>query len=360
MDLRSRIRGCLLGGAIGDALGAPVEFMRLTEIKARFGPAGISDFARAYGRVGAITDDTQMTLFTAEGLLRASVRLGLEGTCSVPSVICHAYLRWLRTQGMAPTTTGLDIGTDGWLWSQKTLHSRRAPGNTCISSLKAMTHFTADRATNDSKGAGAIMRVAPVACSVSSGDEAAAEKVFELGKESSWLTHGHPSGFLSAAAFAVIVHALLSNQALELGIERAKNFLLREDDSGETLAAMEMGLECARSRMDPGRAIPMIGEAWVGEEALGVALYCTLMADDFASGVRMAVNHDGDSDTTGSLVGQLMGAIHGEAAIPAHWLRDLEAREILTQLSDDLCDYPKWDLEEKAQAEIILQRYPGW
>jgi ADP-ribosyl-[dinitrogen reductase] hydrolase len=359
-DFRSRVSGCLLGGAIGDALGAPVEFMRLTEIKARFGPPGIAEYAKAYGRIGAITDDTQMTLFTAEGLLRAYARGNQENIFSVPTVVCHAYLRWLLTQGVTPTAKDLEIGKDGWLWNQKTLHSRRAPGNTCISSLKGMTRFTDERAKNDSKGAGAIMRVAPVACVAGSGDEKVAEEVFKLGMEVSWITHGHPSGYLSAAAFAVILHALLWEHSMETGIQRARTLLAREDDSGETLAAIDVALACVEKRMEPESAIQMIGEAWVGEEALGVAIYCALMTDDFASGVRVSVNHDGDSDTTGLLVGQLLGAIYGEAAIPAHWLRDLEAQEIIRQVFDDLCEYSKWNLEDPAQAGSVRERYPGW
>jgi ADP-ribosyl-[dinitrogen reductase] hydrolase len=359
-DFRSRIRGCLLGGAIGDALGAPVEFMRLTEIKARFGPQGIAEYARAYGRIGAITDDTQMTLFTAEGLLRAYARGNQKGICSVPAVVCHAYLRWLLTQGVTPTAKELEIGKDGWLWNQKILHSRRAPGNTCISSLKGMTRLTDERAKNDSKGAGAIMRVAPVACVAGSGDEKVAEEVFKLGMDISWITHGHPSGYLSAAAFAVILHALLWEHSMETGIQRARTLLAREDDSAETLAAIEVALACVEKRMEPESAIQMIGEAWVGEEALGVAIYCSLMADDFASGVRMSVNHDGDSDTTGLLVGQLLGAIHGEAAIPAHWLSDLEGQEIIRRMADDLCDCFQWKLDDQNQAKKIWDRYPGW
>ena len=97
--IRDRYQGCLLGGAVGDALGAPVEFLRRTEILKRFGPRGIVDLAPAYGKVGAITDDTQMTLFTAEGMLRAYVRGMLRGICHQPSMIHKAYLRWLYTQG---------------------------------------------------------------------------------------------------------------------------------------------------------------------------------------------------------------------------------------------------------------------
>jgi ADP-ribosylglycohydrolase len=147
---------------------------------------------------------------------------------------------------------------------------------------------------------------------------------------------------------------------MKIGIQRARTLLSREDDSDETLAAIEVALECVEKRVAPEPAIQKIGEAWVGEEALGVAIYCALMADDFASGVRMSVNHDGDSDTTGLLVGQVLGAINGEAAILAHWLRDLEAQEIIRQVSDDLCDYSKWNLEDPAQAGSVRERYPGW
>jgi len=73
--LHTRIRGCLLGGAVGDALGWPVEFMKIDEIRRRYGPDGIREYdPSAPGGLGAITDDTQMTLFTAEGILRSTTR----------------------------------------------------------------------------------------------------------------------------------------------------------------------------------------------------------------------------------------------------------------------------------------------
>ncbi len=97
-EVQNRIRGCLLGGAIGDALGAPVEFASLAEIRSCFGPAGVEELARAYGRVGGITDDTQLTLFTAEGLILAA-RDAPRSPSRSQTVRCvhRAYLRWLRT-----------------------------------------------------------------------------------------------------------------------------------------------------------------------------------------------------------------------------------------------------------------------
>ncbi len=159
--VRNRFLGCLLGGAVGDALGAPVEFMRRAEILRQFGPRGLADFAPAYGGLGMITDDTQMTLFTAEGLLRAWVRGTLKGITSYSGVTSLAYLRWLRTQGERPAfDSGIGTETDGWLIQHRALHGQRAPGNTCLSALRQMA-APDEPARNNSKGCGGVMRVAP-------------------------------------------------------------------------------------------------------------------------------------------------------------------------------------------------------
>ena len=108
----SRFKGCLIGGAVGDALGAPVEFMSLAEIRRKFGPDGITGYSPAYSRIGAITDDTQMTLWTAEGLLRYHCRGETRGIVpSMPGMVHRAYLRWLITRhSNTPTTRSIRGG----------------------------------------------------------------------------------------------------------------------------------------------------------------------------------------------------------------------------------------------------------
>src|SRR5690554_4176315 len=147
------------GGAIGDALGGAVEFIPRAEILQRFGPEGISDYADAYGGKGKITDDTQMTLFTAEGLLGGLMRGVSRGTSSFDHTVANAYLRWLTTQGYSCRAT--DTQTTGWLFRQQELHSQRAPGMTCLSALQDYSGEPGI-APNDSKGCGGVMRVAPV------------------------------------------------------------------------------------------------------------------------------------------------------------------------------------------------------
>lgn len=188
VPLPDRIRGCLLGGAVGDALGAPVEFMTTGDIVARYGPRGIADFDIAYGRRGAITDDTQMTLFTVDGLIRARVRGQLRGIVDPPSVVHHAYIRWLATQLNAFTARATLPDLDGWLIDDERLWSRRAPGMTCISALKAAKGFGIP-AENDSKGCGTVMRDAPWGLA-SGGDP---DRAYALAAQAARTTHGHPT-----------------------------------------------------------------------------------------------------------------------------------------------------------------------
>ncbi len=364
-DLRSRFRGCLLAGAAGDALGASVEFMSAAEIRRRFGPAGITRYAPAYGGLGRITDDTQMTLFTAEGLLRALVRGCLRGVSSPSSVVARAYLRWFHTQGEG--TAGDDLALSdppGWLVGQPALHSCRAPGNTCLSALRA-TRRPGEPAHNDSKGCGGVMRVAPVGLFIHR--SARAEPVrdaFALGAEVAALTHGHPSGSLSAGVFAATLVALLEGASLREALAAARVPLRAAPEHAETLAALDAAEGLAGSTVAPAAAIERLGQGWVGEEALAISVYCALVAGDLEAGVVLAVNHGGDSDSTGSITGNLLGLVHGVEAIPAEWLEPLELREVITEIADDLLDFPGWPLSEfggdPAFTQRIWQKYPGF
>jgi len=150
---------------LGDALGAPVEFLSLSEIRRRFGSEGVTGYAEAHGRRGVMTDDTQMTLFTAEGLIRADNRFRDRGLVSMPFVVHNAYRRWLVTQGERPIPFS-DFRDEwletGWLIEQPILRHRRAPGTTCITALRGTRAGSIEEPLNDSKGCGGVMRIAPV------------------------------------------------------------------------------------------------------------------------------------------------------------------------------------------------------
>ena len=354
----SRIVGCLLGGAIGDALGAPVEFMTLKGIRDRFGPDGLRDFAPAYGRLGAITDDTQMTLFTAEGIVRAHVRFAERGICHPPSCVHHAYLRWAQTQDlpMKAEIIATEDWPDGWLIKEKALWSRRAPGNTCLAALADAIKL-GELPANDSKGCGTVMRVAPAGFTYEARTPDGRFPAFDFGVEISKLTHGHPTGYLAGGYLAHVIASLVTGIDLRRAVAGALEPLRTLADGAEVRDAVERALQLADGGGNPcADAVERLGEGWIAEEAVAIAIYCALVARDFAHGVLLAANISGDSDSTASITGQLLGTIGGERVLPTRWRDQLELHDVIEQVAKDLA------LVRAGRLDIEKERgrYPGW
>jgi ADP-ribosylglycohydrolase len=333
-----RYTGCLLGGAVGDALGRPVEFMSIGEIRKQFGPEGIRDFADTEAGMGAITDDTQMTLFTAEGLLREYRRT--RGTGMRPDYACsvyQAYLRWLHTQGETSRDPDFHGCLDGGLMEIPELNHRRAPGSTCLSALRDGRMGTVHHQVNTNKGCGGVMRVAPVGlfcnCLPEVEDESeCARLAFDMGCEVAAITHGHPLGYLPAGFFSALICNLVSGISLEKAISEAMSILAERPERERCVLAAEINqsLRLKRNKKPCPETVERFGGGWVGDEALAVSLFCALAAEgDFAKGVRLAVNHSGDSDSTGSIAGNILGAITGKGGIRKEWLDELELGKVI-------------------------------
>lgn len=356
-DRLSRYTACLLGGAIGDALGAPVEFVSRHEILRRFGPGGIRDYWSVYGRIGAITDDTQMTLFTAEGLLRAAAQDHPPGHTAYIAEVAKAYQRWLLTQDEDPAAYS---GAEGLLGIDA-LHSRRAPGTTCLAALRQVAarapsprarpardcvavagrcHDGLDLfARNNSRGCGGVMRVAPAGLLLAgliADEERLAREAFTLGTELAALTHGHPGGCLPAGVLAALVALLVRGVPLAAALARTKPLLATRRGFEDTLAAVNAAERLASQAPAQHDAMVRLGGGWVGEEALAIGLYCALSTPDFETAIILAVNHSGDSDSTGAITGNLLGAALGMAALPARWLEPLELADVTREMGTAL------------------------
>lgn len=371
MDIsrQDRILGCLLGGAIGDALGAPIEFASLAEIERAFGPELLTDFAPAFGGLGRITDDTQMTLFTVEGLIRVQMRYLGRGFVNPTGVIHRAYIRWLLTQGVKSNALP-NQDVDGALIGDARLFSLRAPGNTCLAALKDAETLGAP-AHNTSKGCGSVMRSAPFGF-VSSDDK----QIFELASECSFLTHGHRTAAQASGVFALIIHNILSGMGLAQAVEEAGTYLDRISPNTETSAALIAAMKLAQAKVSP-TDLERLGSGWTAEEALAIAITCALAEQNNpSSALMLSVNHSGDSDTTGAICGNLMGALHGPQRFPLDWLQRVELADQIEKLAGDFCsvfensswfsdslfgyDYERFETETDARhAARLLEEYPG-
>lgn len=330
----------LLGGAIGDSLGADIEFAKLPDIRASW-PGGVQSLSQhASVAPGWFTDDTQMTLFTAEGLVRAHIRATSRGICSYPSVVHAALIRWLSTQG--EKTQHADQPRKG-LIEDRNMWFRAAPGLTCLSALSASKNF-GDKARNDSKGCGTIMRVAPVAFAIE------LNMVREIAIETSALTHGHPVGQLAASAWAEIICSVLDGVSeREAAEEVARAYLKDLEKPGEIVAS---SIYAALNAPPDGRpeTVETLGGGWVAEEALAIALYSVLNGRGFEDGLRIAVTHSGDSDSIGAIAGNLLGILYPDQVLEHRWAKEVGGRHLIGPLALDLPLAQFWTSEIEFQA----------
>ena len=222
------------------------------------------------------------------------------------------------------------------------LYSRRAPGLTCLSALGSGRFGRIEKPINDSKGCGGIMRVAPIGLYFVD-STMPIEQVDRLGAEAAALTHGHELGWLSAAVLVHIIHQLVYHPSVR--IDRAavdalitvEQIFPNAEHMGDLRRLVEKALELARSDMDDLTAIETLGGGWVGEETLAIALYCACKyPDDFDKALIASVNHGGDSDSTGAVTGNILGASLGLKGIPAKYRENLELADVILEIADDL------------------------
>ncbi|WP_030706841.1 ADP-ribosylglycohydrolase family protein [Streptomyces sp. NRRL F-2580] len=349
-DFRSRVRGTLLGSALGDALGAPLARLTLDDIREAHGPDGLT--APAHGRHGRVTAATQLTLFTVDGLIRAHVRRD-TGAWHPPTDIHRAYLRWAATQNdWGPDERRKD---NGWLAQEEWLYARRGPARACLTGFADDVLGTLDQPKNPAaRDAAAATRSAPFGLLV--GWEPAL--VLQLAVECAAQSHGHPTAFFSAGALAVIVHGLTRGDSLDAAVQRTLGLLGGRPGHQPVTDALQRALSAVTQGSPGPRAVETLGRAADSPDAgspdahaphghgphtggpdaadaLAVAVYCALVAEDIAHGLRLAVNHGGDSTAAGALCGALLGALHGETALPAAWLAELEGRATLLEMAED-------------------------
>lgn len=324
MDLHKFI-GCMIGSAYGDSLGAAVEFLAWEEIWQQFGRQGITMPAPAYGQdAGVITDDTQLAIATAWGLV--SVRGDHD-----EAVLLSMWLRYRE-----------------WYYGQ--IHfpeQQRSPGTTTMAALASNVPGNLRQPLNYSTSCGAVMRAHPIGLAFAGKPD----RAFRLGMLSGVMTHGHPDGYLPAAYLAALIAELGAGRSFDQAMGTAWELLHGQAPGAiaGTAEAIRMAMtvppesnsDKVASRIDKtiGRT-GWPGGGWEGNDALAIAIYALRCSpQDPLEAVRMAVNHSGDSDSTGAIAGAIIGAIHGDEPFATSLAANgvwLEHRDILTDLAQAL------------------------
>ena len=380
--IKDCVRGSLMAGAAGDALGYPVEFMSRAQILHHYGEKGITRFELDHNDKALVSDDTQMTLFTACGMLMGITRVAIRGIGGYPEdYVDGAYLEWYYTQTGISNKKSVETYTNfTWLRDLPELAYRRAPGTTCLSACESMLRHEKPR--NNSKGCGGIMRVAPMGLLNAVHKGYSPSRLAEAGAKIAKVTHLHPLGYLPAALLTLLLDRIvpLSPEEVKASIyeiiQDGLNVMVdmeryeHSDDKEYLKELTNRAIELAKSNMEDAAAIRQLGEGWTGEEAWAISLYCALRhIESMKDAIIAAVNHNGDSDSTGSITGNIMGAIYGYEAIKREHLfcpdgkefeDTIELANIILALADDLvtgCNVAVDDRKETPEQKQWSQRY---
>ncbi|MCP2260837.1 ADP-ribosylglycohydrolase [Streptoalloteichus tenebrarius] len=357
---RARILGMMLGGAMGDAIGRSVAATSFEETQERL--AAGSDTSTLQ-----ISENTQLTLFTAEGLIRAHTRLRHSGEDDAVGAIHHAFQRWLHTQGVPwddARTTDTPNTPDGWLVTERRLFARRSATTTVMAAChqaSALEHLGQRKEpVNEARDAGALTHAAPLALFW--------EK--RVGEQPSWreagtrhadlvarvasLTHGHPDGYLPAVVMALTARNLFAGEPRLRAFATTIGHIRKRMGSENTVRTLGATAELMRAteHRDPTRQeLEDVADPRLAPGVLAVALCsANVRSRSFESAMRMATDHSGDIVATATVTGQLMGLEHGPAIVPASWWQALELRDVVERMALDLCaefgpqapDTPDW------------------
>lgn len=328
-------RGCLLGMAVGDALGAAVDGKSYRQICETYGPAGLLGYDLVNG-FAEITSYTQVALFTCNGML-LSVAKGQVGTAACMRHITTALKEWARAQHLP----GDPILRHCWLCRIPQARKRRSMDPRTLDALTRDVLGSLKAPANQGAGPGTLAAAIPAGLFFHP-ERMAVEEIGILGAQIVALTHGDPMAYLSGAMLAYLIAGIV--QAPECPMEEQVQHAMEAvavQFPGQPVQRLQMMLrEAVRLSHQPelpGQQVMEQQECKSAAQVLAGAVYAVLASNgDFDTAMILAVNHSGKSAAVGAIVGALLGAQLGEKALPEFYLDCLDCADVVREVATDL------------------------
>ncbi|MEU6127719.1 ADP-ribosylglycohydrolase family protein [Saccharopolyspora sp. NPDC047091] len=359
----ARVAGSLLGGAIGDALGARVRADEIDAIRQRFGKNLVFELGFMAEPEFAFTEHTQLALFAWESSIRARVGARLNGTgvADVLSAAQHGAQRWACTQGVpwqqAAGPYGRFAEPDGWLVREGRLFSRRGDSGVVVDSAlqfaSSGVRGALDNPVRTARGPHALAGASAVALAPHD-----PQRVFDEAVRVAMLTHSSSDDCLPAGVFASVLNSLYYEVPFAESVEAAYEYLVQWGGHEETKRVLDVvrTAPSEEGEVPPARAEEWFGPGRSGAEVLGYGLWAAALSDYTREGILFAVNQSGDSAGSGFVVGALTGAAYGDHQLP-YWPHErLELKDTITTLAHDAVT----EFDEPPTDPTWFQRYPGW
>lgn len=332
-------RGCLLGLAVGDAMGYTVDSRSWQEIREDYGPNGLLGYDLVNGYAD-VTSYTQLAAFTCNGLLFGLTRGQMTGKMA-PFIkyIALSSCEWAGSQ----RAWGRPNRNYCWLARKEALCRRHCMDTRMLETLLRRNLGTPESPANGYDGPHALTTAIGVGLFFHS-DRMERQEVLQLGAEAVALTHGNPTAFLSGAVLAHMIcrllhypHAPLKKVALE-AVERMKQQFGHQYSQAYDIGTLvRHAITYAESSdLRAVDAMERLGCDNAAQVLAGALYACLVSGEDFDRAMIVAVNHSGRSAAVGAIAGAMLGLRLGEEALPEFYMECLEPAEVLRELADDL------------------------
>lgn len=314
---KNQIECFLLASFIGDALGYPIEFYTLEKIQEMYGI--VDDYIELpmhNFKKGLFSDDTQMSIATIQGIIKSDI----SNKENIVENIISEYKEWF--------------------FSQTERKNKRSPGMTCLDSLRYIIDNKIDKPSyslkiNNSKGNGALMRVAPI-CFLNF----SLEDLIQIAYDISYITHCHPLGYYTSGFHVGVLKLILEGTELDSSIKYMINLFKNINNTeinNKLIPLIEKAIELSKNSSSDTDNIEKLGQGWVAEETLAIAIYCSLKyQNNLNQGIIASINHSGDSDSTGIVTGNILGLLNSKEDIPSNWIKKLEKKAYIQNLGKTL------------------------
>jgi len=322
---KDNFRGCLFGGATADARG----------------------YGAKSGGKDLISDNTQLTSFTLDGLVWADDRAIRRGVYAYIPCLFYSYQKWYYTQTGNLADKSYDFILKGEILDWEELFARRGTGETSLNALAGSIgnkYGTLKNSINNSNGCGGVVRVAPIGLYFWKTPEMA----FRIGMESAALTHGHISTILSAGYYAAFIAHLVSDEPPRAAAESALELMKNHNGHEKCSAAISKAMKLAAGAKPVSKCIEELGSGDTAEQAIAITVFIILRyRDDFQGAVSTSTGFAGNTNSVPPMVGGAMGVYLGLSAIPKKWVNNVELSDLLQYGADLLLE--RVDIEDNTE-----------
>ena len=327
------IFNCILGGALGDALGVPLRDLTYDLIVNEYGKYGLREIQIDCDGKARVSANTQLNIFTIDALIRAYTRYYIyEDEKYCKKITYTNYLRWQYYQDRkVPIDIERNLLEDNYLYFIQELKYERLYEKR-MSNILSET-IQSNKHNNNNDGFGCLSNIVPYGMFYYDDYNKAFETAIKVAK----LTHGHPNAYLACGTYAVIVASLIRGNKLEQSIQIAIDILKEKKDSEEILSYIALAFKMAKEQIHYPEKFDDFGMCKKAHEVLAAAIYvCLIGQNNISNALLFSVNNSCYSNNIATVVGQILGLYRGLDEICIKWSQKIEMYNLIKDISKDL------------------------